>query len=184
MRVLVACECSGIVREAFRRRGHDAWSCDLKEAEDGSEHHLREDALGVLRRGWDLLIAHPPCTHLASSGNGSRGRKDKREVEEAVDFARAFILTREVELVCVENPVGILTSRVRPPDQVVHPWWFGDPVAKRTCLWLRGLRPLRKTQVVEPWDWSIWNKGRGKERGVIRSRTFPGLAEAMAEQWG
>lgn len=183
MRVLVACECSGIVREAFRRRGHDAWSCDLKEAEDGSEHHLREDALEVIREGWDLMIAHPPCTHLACSGNGSRASKDRVEVEEAVEFARELILTRDVDRVCVENPVGILSSLVRPPDQIVEPWWFGDPVRKRTCLWLRGLVRLRRTRAVEPWDTRIWGRGRGKERGVIRSRTFQGLADAMADQW-
>lgn len=187
MRVLVACECSGIVREAFRRRGHEAWSCDLVEAEDGSAWHHQGDALEFLREGgpWDLLIAHPPCTHLALSGNGARAGKDPAVVRAAVQFAREFILTREVRRVCVENPRGILGSLVMPPTQEIQPWWFGDPVCKRTGLWLRGLKRLERTRVVEPWDDSLWRMGgRGERRSRERSRTFPGVAEAMADQWG
>lgn len=185
MRVLVACEYSGVVRRAFERRGHDAWSCDLLPAEDMSEKHLQGDALEVLRElRPDLLIAHPPCTHLSAAGNGWRGSKDPEEVRGAVEFARRLMLTREARRVCVENPVGILSSEVMPPTQVIEPWWFGDPVRKRTCLWLRGLSRLRATRVVEPWDDGWWNRGGNARRGHLRSRTFEGVAEAMASQWG
>lgn len=186
VRVLVACERTGTVRRAFRARGHEAWSCDLEPADDGSRWHHQRDALRVLEEEgpWDLMIAHPPCTHLSLSGNGSRKSKDPGVVREAVQFARELMLTRLVRKVCVENPMSILGSEVMPCTQVVEPWWFGDPVRKRTCLWLRGLERLRKSIVVEPWDDSIWRLGGSRRRGEIRSRTFPGMAEAMASQWG
>lgn len=175
-----------MVRRAFTIRGHDVWSCDLLPSEDHSPRHVVGDALEVLEQGdrWDLLIAHPPCTHLSGAGNGSRARKDPEEVRAAIEFARALMLTRRARKVCVENPRGILSTEVMPPDQEIQPWWFGDPVQKRTCLWLRGLPRLRRTRVVEPWDTGWWNRGGRKIRGHLRSRTFDGVARAMAEQWG
>jgi hypothetical protein len=132
-----------------------------------------------------MIIAHPPCTHLSASGNGPRKHKDWGEVRRAIEFARKFILCRSAPRVCVENPRGILSRYVMPPTQEVQPWWFGDPVEKRTALWLRGLEKLSRDVVVEPWDDSLWRMGSGyKDRGHIRSRSFPGMARAMAEQWG
>jgi hypothetical protein len=135
-------------------------------------------------QSWDLIIAHPPCTHLCGSGNGPRKHKDPAVVDAAVEFARKMIEFRGCERVCVENPVGILSSRVRKPEQIVQPWMFGDPVRKRTCLWLRGLRRLQADRVVEPWDEGLWRMGQRMGRERLRSRTFQGLARAMAEQWG
>ena len=188
MRVLVACEYSGVVRRAFADRGHDTWSCDLLPAEDGSQQHRQGDALEFLREGgpWDLLIAHPPCTHLSNAGANSRSRKPERVVLDALEFVRELLLTREVERVCVENPPGLIGTMIMPATQYVEPWWFGDPVCKRTGLWLRGLPRLRRRPEleVEPWDHGWWNRGGVRIRGHLRSRTFDGIARQMAEQWG
>jgi site-specific DNA-cytosine methylase len=175
-----------VVRRAFAEKGHEVWSCDLLPAEDGDPRHLIGDALEVLRDGapWDMMIAHPPCTHLSLATNPSRARKDPEEIEAAVRFARELILTRDAVRVCVENPRGILSTRVMPPEQEIQPWWFGDPVRKRTALWLRRLPRLRRTLEVEPWDWGWWSRGGNKIRGHLRSRTFDGVARAMADQWG
>lgn len=196
-RVLVACEFSGTVREAFRACGADAWSCDLLPAEDGGPH-LQGDALGFLDRGWDLMVAHPPCTYLAVSGLHWDARVPERpeKTEAALKFAAA-LLDAPIFYVCVENPVSVISTRIRPPSQIIQPWQFGANASKRTCLWLKNLPDLRPTHLVEPrmvdglprWEnqtddgqnnlWSLPAQERWRER----SRTFPGLATAMAEQW-
>jgi site-specific DNA-cytosine methylase len=182
VRVLVACEFSGVVRRAFRDRGHDAWSCDLLPAEDGDRHHFQGDVLGVLTFGWDLMIAHPPCTHLAVSG--ARWFKDKqREQEEALAFVRE-LLDAPIPRIALENPVSIISSRIRKPDQTIQPWQFGHGEVKRTCLWLKNLPLLRPTQIVEGREARVHRMPPGPDRWKERSRTFDGIAAAMADQWG
>ena len=148
MRVLVACEFSGVVRRAFRARGHEAWSCDLLEAEDAGEGHLREDVLDVIwGETWDLVIAHPPCTHLSVSG--ARWFKDKRRAQhESATFAW-LLMCAPAPRVAVENPVSVLSTMIRKPDQIIQPWQYGHGETKATCLWLKGLPELQPTDVVE-----------------------------------
>lgn len=201
MRVLVACEFSGIVREAFAAQGHDAWSCDLIPTEVQGKH-IQGDVLDVLGDGWDLMIAHPPCTRLTVTANrwykpeyADRFPRIHEEREEAIEFFMA-LANAPIDRIAVENPVGIISTRWRKPDQIIQPYWFGDKVIKKTCLWLKNLPPLVPTQLVEP-EYKIYNaksKRSGKSRFPIlwtgksdakaRSRFFPGVARAMAEQWG
>ena len=191
MRVLVACEFSGVVRDAFTARGHDAWSCDILPCPKGGQH-IQKDVLTVLGRGWDLMIAHPPCTHLCVSGAAWFKRVDKKLAQiGALQFFKA-LLDAPIEKIAVENPVGIASTRIRPADQIIQPYWFGDPQRKTTCLWLKNLPPLVPTNKVEP-KYVYYPSGKrpaGQEvsqrsrRGLIRSITFPGLAAAMAQQWG
>jgi site-specific DNA-cytosine methylase len=182
MRVLVACEFSGVVRRAFAARGHDAWSCDLLPAEDGDERHLQRDVRdGVLADGWDLLIAHPPCTHLAVSGARWFASK-AREQAEALELVRA-LLRAQVPAICVENPVSIISSRIRPADQVIQPWQFGHGEVKATCLWLKGLSRLRPTAIMDGRVPRVHREPPGPERWKRRSRTYAGIAAAMADQW-
>lgn len=182
MRVLVACEFSGAVRRALRERKHDAWSCDLLPAEDGSPHHLQCDVLGLLGDGWDMLIAHPPCTHLAVSG--ARWFKEKLEQQaHALEFVRT-LLAAPVPRIALENPVSIISSRIRKPDQILQPWQFGHGETKATCLWLKNLPRLRPTRIVSGRAARVHRMPPGPERWKERSRTFPGIAAAMAEQWG
>jgi hypothetical protein len=183
MRVLVACEYSGRVREAFRARGHDAWSCDLLESEDGSPFHIQGDALDAIGRGWDLLIAHPPCTHLAISGarHFEAKRADGRQ-QEAIDFFLA-LAHAPIPRIAIENPVCIMSSIWREPDQTVQPWWFGHGETKATCLWLKGLPPLIPTRIVAGRHPRVHLMPPGPDRWKERSRTCPGVALAMAEQW-
>jgi hypothetical protein len=181
MRVLIACEFSGTVREAFRKRGHDAWSCDLLPAEDGSDHHLRGDVLKHLRR-WDLMIAHPPCTHLAVSG--ARWFKEKQaEQAQALRFFEALACA-PIPRICLENPVSIVSSRLGPPTQIIQPWEFGHGETKATCLWLHWLPPLVPTNIVDGREARIHKMPPGPDRWKERSRTYQGIADAMAEQWG
>jgi site-specific DNA-cytosine methylase len=191
-RVLVACEFSGVVREAFRQRGFDAWSCDLLPAEDGSANHFQCDALTALGEHhgishgnpyrWDLMIAHPPCTHLAVSG--ARWFKDKqREQAEALDFVRMLLGSR-VERIALENPISIISSRIRKPDQIIQPWQFGHGEVKATCLWLKNLPKLTPTNIVEGRTPRVHYASPGPDRWKERSRTLTGIADAMAEQWG
>lgn len=196
MKVLVACECSGVVREAFRARGHEAWSCDWKPSDDGSAYHLQVDVLYLLD-GWDLLIAHPPCTYLSVSGMHwtTRGLRDPMLTEGALGFF-ARLLEAPCPRVCVENPVGVTSTRIRPPDQWVQPYEFGDDASKRTGLWLRGLPQLVPTCRVpgrmvngrERWanqtDSGQNRLGPSARRAAERAQTYPGIARAMAEQWG
>jgi hypothetical protein len=184
VRVLVACEYSGRVREAFRRRGHDAWSCDLLECEDGSPHHIQGDVLGVIRQGWDLMVSHPPCTHLAVSGarHFEAKRADGRQ-QEAVEFflelARA-----PIPRIAIENPICIMSSLWREPDQTIQPWMFGHGETKATCLWLKGLPPLIPTKIVAGRYPRVHLMPPSEDRWKERSRTYEGIAEAFAEQWG
>jgi hypothetical protein len=187
-RVLIACEFSGVVRRAFRERGHDAWSCDLLPAEDGSEFHLQEDAIGWayarLRSGpkWDLMIAHPPCTHLAVSG--ARWMKAKGLlVDDALQFVQ-MLMDAPIPQICIENPVSIISSRIRKPDQIIQPWQFGHGETKATCLWLKNLPPLVPTNIVDGREARVHKMPPGKDRWKERSRTLPGIAAAFADQWG
>ena len=182
MRVLVACEFSGVVREAFRGRGHDAYSCDLLPAEDGSEFHFRGDALEYIGGGyWDLMVAHPPCTHLAVSG--ARWFKDKLpEQEAALRFVRA-LMAAPIERIAIENPISIISSRIRKPDQIIQPWQFGHGETKATCLWLKNLPPLQPTNIVPGRENRVHRMPPGPDRWKERSRTFRGIADAMASQW-
>ena len=182
MRVLVACEFSGTVRQAFRDLGHDAWSCDLPP-EDGSEFAYQTDVRYAIHfKPWDLMIAHPPCTHLAVSG--ARWFKEKAtEQAEALEFVRR-LLNAPVHRIALENPISIISSRIRKPDQIVHPWMFGHGETKATCLWLKNLPPLAPTMVVAGREQRIWKMGPSPDRWKERSRTFPGIAAAMAAQWG
>lgn len=184
MRVLVACEFSGVVRRAFRALGHDAWSCDLLPAEDMTTpfvHHIRGDVIDVLHGGWDLMIAHPPCTHLASSGaRWFKGRKLQQEA--AVWFVR-ILLDAPIPHIALENPIGILSTRIRKPDQIIQPWQFGHGETKATCLWLKNLPTLRPTSVVDGRVARVHREPPSPVRWKNRSRTYTGIAEAMAEQW-
>jgi hypothetical protein len=193
MRVLVACEFSGVVRRAFRALGHDAWSCDLLPAEDGDPHHFEGDALDVIGGGvvwshhanpyhWDMMVAHPPCTHLSVSG--ARWFKGKlAEQAEALDFVRT-LLAAPIPRIAIENPISIISSRIRKPDQIIQPWQFGHGETKATCLWLKGLPPLVPTNIVPGREARIHRMPPGPDRWKERSRTFEGIAAAMADQWG
>jgi site-specific DNA-cytosine methylase len=182
LRVLIACEFSGTVRRAFRALGHDAWSCDLLPAEDGSPHHIQGDIMGVNLGYTDLLIAHPPCTHLAVSG--ARWFKDKKvEQQEALEFVMRLLLS-PVQYIALENPISIISSRIRKPDQIIQPWMFGHGETKATCLWLKSLPKLVPTNIVEGREARIHKMPPGPDRWKERSRTFTGIAEAMARQWG
>lgn len=183
MRVLIACEFSGVVRRAFRARGHDAWSCDLLQSEDNAYGHVVMDALDAAYTGlWDLMIAHPPCTHLAVSG--ARWFKDKqKEQAEALEFVRQ-LLDAPIPRIALENPISIISSYVRKPDQIIQPWMFGHGETKATCLWLKNLPKLEPTDIVEGRTPRVHHMSPGPDRWKERSRTLPGIAAAMAEQWG
>jgi site-specific DNA-cytosine methylase len=182
LRVLAACEFSGEVRRAFRARGHDAWSCDLTEAEDGNEFHHNGDCLGLLWMGWDLLVAFPPCTHLAVSG--ARWFPTKQQEQTLALLFVQNLFAAPIERIALENPVGIISTRIRKPDQVVQPWWFGHGETKATCLWLKNLPPLKPTNIVAGRQARVHKMSPGPNRAKERSRTLPGLAAAMAAQWG
>ena len=196
MKVLVACEFSGVVRDAFISRGHDAWSCDLRpSASPIEDRHFEQDVTGLLHStAWDLLIAHPPCTSLCVTGNRHYAGTQARE--DAIEFFRLF-LSAPVERICVENPVGVISSAIRPPDQYIQPYQFGHPVTKKTGLWLKGLPLLEPTDVVPVEDDVVFSSGKRmsrwfydtsllphSEREAARSITFSGVAQAMATQWG
>lgn len=197
MKVLVGCEYSGRVRNAFREAGHDAWSCDLLSSEDDSPFHIHGDVLPLLDQGWDLGIFHPPCTYLAVSGLHWNKRDPARaaKTEEALDFVRT-LMSAPIERIAVENPVSCISSRIRKPDQIIQPYEFGEDASKKTCLWLKNLDLLTPTQMVAPrlvdgkprWsnqtDSGQNRLGPSEDRWKERSRTFAGVAKAMAEQWG
>lgn len=181
MRVLVACEFSGAVRDAFAALGHDAWSADLLPTEREGQHY-EGDVRDILADGWDLLIAHPPCTHLAVSG--ARWFKDKRvEQAEALDFVRT-LLDAPIERIALENPVSVISTKIRRPDQTIQPWQFGHGETKATCLWLKNLPALVPTDVVDGREARVHREPPSADRWKNRSRTFPGIAAAMAAQWG
>lgn len=180
MKVLVACEFSGIVREAFRAKGHDAWSCDLLPTEIPGQHY-QGDVRDILGQDWDLMVAHPPCTHLAVSG--ARWFKNKLiEQQEALDFVR-MLLEANIPRIALENPISIISSKIRKPDQIIQPWQFGHGETKATCLWLKNLPLLKSTNVVLGREARIHKMPPNVNRWKERSRTFTGIAEAMAEQW-
>lgn len=202
MRVLVACEYSGRVRDAFRVKGFDAWSCDpFEPCEADPQWHLSVDVLEILGDGWDLMICHPPCTYLASSGLHWNKRVDGRaqKTEEALGFVRQ-LMAAPIPHIALENPMGCISTRIRRPDQTIQPWMFGDDASKATCLWLKNLPPLMPTQIVrgrviqhngkqvERW-FNQTDSGQNRlspsdDRWKERSRTYQGVANAMADQWG
>lgn len=176
----MACEFSGAVREAFRKLGHDAWSCDLLPSEDESPYHLQGNVIHHLD-GWDLMISHPPCTHLAVSG--ARWFKDKLvEQKEALDFV-SELLAAPIPHIALENPISIISSRIRKPTQIIQPWQFGHGETKATCLWLKNLPKLVPTNIVEGREARVHMMPPGPNRWKERSRTFGGIAQAMATQW-
>lgn len=180
MRVLVACEFSGTVRDAFRKRGHDAISCDLLPTETPGAHY-QGDVRDILGNGWDMMIAHPPCTHLAVSG--ARWFKDKqKEQEEALDFVRV-LMAAPILMIAIENPISIISSKIRKPDQIIQPWQFGHGETKATCLWLKGIPKLIPTKIVEGRLAKVHRMPPSPNRWKERSRTYQGIADAMAEQW-
>jgi site-specific DNA-cytosine methylase len=181
MKILVACEFSGIVREAFRAKGHDAWSCDLLPTEQPG-NHIQGDVLGILNDGWDLMIAHPPCTHLAVSG--ARWFKDKEKEQLQALFFVERLMNASIERICIENPVSVISSKIRKPDQIIHPWQFGHGETKATCLWLKDLPFLVPNNIVEGRENKVHKMAPSATRWRDRSRTYTGIAQAMAEQWG
>jgi site-specific DNA-cytosine methylase len=180
MKILIACEFSGIVRDSFLKMGHDAYSCDLLPSENPGPH-FQGDVRDVIEDGWDMMIAHPPCTHLAVSG--ARWFKYKqKEQQEALDFVR-FLLNAPIDKIALENPISIISSKIRKPDQIIHPWQFGHNEEKTTCLWLKNLPKLVSTNVVEGRFSKVLSLGPSEDRWKERSRTYQGIASAMAEQW-
>lgn len=192
MRVLVACEYSGKVREAFRKRGHDAWSCDLLPSDDNSAFHIQSDVLNILGNGWDLMIAHPPCTFLTNAGARhlyKNGVLDQDRLNKGMRFKEFFmsLYNADIPKIAVENPVPSKVFGLPARTQIIHPYYFGHPYSKRTCLWLKGLPPLEPTAIVPFENTRIagnWFQKGGKNRWKQRSETFQGIANAMAEQWG
>lgn len=193
MKVLIACEYSGTVRDAFIQRGHDAMSCDLLPT-DMPGPHYQGDVRDILEAGWDLMIAHPPCTYLCSSGLHWNKRRPERaaQTEEALQFVQ-LLLDANIPRIALENPVGCISTRIRKPDQTIHPWQHGDPESKATCLWLKGLPLLEPSNVLPLPESGRWanqtpsgqNKlGPSEDRWKIRSQTYQGIANAMAQQWG
>jgi len=182
MKVLIACEESQEVCKAFRKLGHEAYSCDILECSGGHpEWHINDTVLNVLNDGWDLMIAHPPCTHLAVSG--ARWFKDKQlEQKEALEFVRK-LLEAPIKYIALENPISIISTKIRKPEQIIQPWMFGHGETKATCLWLKNLPKLKPTNIVEGREQRIHKLPPSKDRAKLRSKTFPGIAKAMAEQW-
>ena len=200
MKVLVACEYSGVVREAFRKLGYDAYSCDLIPTDIPSPFHIQDDVLRHLNEGWDLMIAHPPCTYLCVTGarwlhdTRQKFANRKQQQEEAIAFVKA-LWNAPIKRICIENPVGVLSSQWKLPDQIVQPYYFGETASKATCFWLKNLPGLKPTKLVKPEmvelnngkRFSLWYYKTSKkcsERAKIRSKTFQGIADAMAAQWG
>ena len=204
LRVLIACEESQAVCKAFRELGHEAYSCDIQDCSGGHpEWHFKQDVLPLLHQHWDLIIAHPPCTYLTVTGNrwfnveryGDAAIQRAKDREEAAAFFMEFV-NAPCEHIAIENPIGVMSSRYRKADQTIQPYQFGDPHRKSTCLWLKGLPKLEPTKIVEP-EIVVYKNGKGtdspwhmdsmklpkEERSRFRSKTFPGIAKAMAEQW-
>jgi site-specific DNA-cytosine methylase len=180
MKVLIGCEFSGIVREAFRARGHDAVSCDLLPSEQPGPH-IQGDVRVCLNEKWDMMIAHPPCTHLAVSGARWFASK-RKEQEQALEFVKV-LMNAPIPRICIENPVSIISSQIRRPDQVIQPWQYGHGETKATCLWLKNLPKLQPTNIVEGRVNRVHRMPPGPDRWKERSRTYSGIALAMAAQW-
>lgn len=204
MKVLIACEESQAVCRAFRKRGHEAYSCDIQECSGGHpEWHIKGDVLPLLNEKWDLIIAHPPCQFLTNTGNpylnvekwGEKAIQRAKDREKAFEFFMMFA-NADCEKICIENPIGYPNTHYRKPDQIIQPWQFEHPFTKATCLWLKGLQPLKpkvteKPQNCKSYAWETMIDERGKTISwnselsrKLRSKTFEGIAQAMAEQWG
>jgi hypothetical protein len=194
LKVLIACEYSGTVRDAFIKKGHNAISCDLLPT-DSPGPHYQGDVFDILDDSFDMMIAHPPCTHLAVSGAAWFKYKEK-EQKEALEFVQR-LLDAPIEKIALENPVSVISTRIRKPNQIIQPWQFGEPFSKKTCLWLKNLEPLKHTEIVDKGDVTTYASGRTMptwyadawklppaERAKLRSKTFQGIADAMADQWG
>lgn len=184
MRVLVACEYSATVRDAFRALGHDAWSCDLLPTEGDARWHQQTEVENIIHDQWDLMIAHPPCTDLSVSGARHFAAKiaDGRQ-QRALDLVQQ-LMDADIPRIAIENPISVISSKIRKPDQIIQPWMFGHGETKATCLWLKGLPKLVATDVVDGREARIHKMPPGPNRWKERSRTFKGIAEAMADQWG
>ena len=183
MKVILACEESQEVCKAFRKRGHEAYSCDVLQCSGGHpEWHIKDDVLNHLNEWWDLMIAFPPCTHLAVSGARWFKYKQKEQLG-AIEFVR-ILLSAPIHRIGLENPVSVISSKIRKPDQIIQPWQFGHGETKKTCLWLKNLPLLQPTKIVDGREQRIWRMPPGPNRSKERSKTFNGIAEAMAEQWG
>jgi len=188
MRVLVACEFSGTVRDAFRQCGHTAVSADILPSKKPGEHY-QGDVRDILSDGWDLMIAHPPCTYLCNGGNNWLNRRPDLNWRENREVAFGFfmeLINAPIEKICVENPIGCISTKYRKPDQIIHPWMFGHDVRKDTCLWLKNLPKLEPTDIVDPPYRKIdyWSTKRNPDGYSLKSITYSGIAEAMAIQWG
>jgi hypothetical protein len=188
MKVLVACEFSGIVREAFIAKGHEAWSCDLLPS-DTPGNHIQDDVLKHLNDGWDMLIAFPPCKYICNGGNNWLNRRPDLKWKENRQLGATFfmeLIDADIPKIAVENPIGYMSTRYRKPDQIIHPYMFGHPVRKDTCLWLKNLPKLIPTKWInQPYKkWDFWSTERHKNGRDIKAITFQGIADAMAEQWG
>ena len=209
MKVLIACEESQAITKQFRKLGHEAYSCDLLSCSGGyPEWHYKQDVFQVINKGWDLMIAHPPCTYLALSGNrwlynkdGSKNEQRYKNQKEALDFVRA-LMSAPIKRIAIENPLSVISSKIRKPEQIVQPWMFGDKAQKSTCLWLKNLPLLKPTDIVDKgefiefiskdgkkkkqplWYYQALQKAKTpEERRTLRSKTFPGMAKAIAKQW-
>ena len=181
MKVLIACEYSGTVRDAFIKRGHNVISCDLLPSDKPGPHY-RGDVFDIINDAFDLMIAHPPCTHLAVSG--ARWFKDKiKEQKMAIEFFNELV-NADIPKIAIENPVGIMSTVYRKPDQYIQPWEYGHGETKKTCLWLKNLPKLIPTNIVEGREGKVWKMPPSKDRWKLRSKTYRGWADAMAEQWG
>ena len=215
MRILVACEESQTITKELRKLGHEAFSCDLLPCSGGHpEWHYQQDVFEVINKGWDMMIAHPPCTYLSVAGAWAMYKKDengnkvinevrKKNQDDALDFVRK-LMNAPIEKIAIENPVSVISSQIRKPDQIVHPWMFGDKASKSTCFWLKNLPKLEPTNIVEKGEFKEWiDKKTGKKKRqatwiyeclaqatskehlrTLRSKTFKGMAEAIADQWG
>lgn len=179
-KVLIGCEFSGVVRDAFLKRGINAWSCDLLQ--NNSPFHIQDDIRNQLDMKWDMMIAFPPCTHLCVSG--ARWFKNKQnEQKEAIDFVRT-LMEADIPMIAIENPIGVISTKIRRPEQIIQPWQFGHGETKATCLWLKNLPILKPTMIVEGREARIHKMPPSKNRGMYRSISYQGIADAMAEQWG
>ena len=181
MKILIACEYSGIVRDAFAALGHDVTSCDLLPTEKPGKHY-QGDVFDIIDQGWDMMIAHPPCTHLAVSGSRWFKFKEKEQAE-ALEFV-CRLLAAPINFIALENPISVISTKIRKPDQIIQPWQFGHGETKATCLWLKNLPLLNPTNIVQGREQRVWKMPPGPNRWKERSRTFQGIAEAMAAQWG
>ncbi len=182
MKVLIGCEFSGVVRDAFRELDHDAYSCDIIDDETDSKYHIKDDILNVIpREKWDIGIFFPPCTYLCVSGRRWFAQR-KKEQADALDFIRQ-LMNCDIPSIAIENPIGVISSKIRKPDQIIQPWQFGHGEQKSTCLWLKNLPKLKPTNIVSGREKRIKNMSPGPNRSRERSRTYMGIAKAMAEQW-